>query len=54
MLDNCEFVILFYRVNTSSISANLNNIPVLNGTNFRKWKEHITIVLGCMDLDYAI
>ncbi|KAL6320975.1 hypothetical protein AAG906_010784 [Vitis piasezkii] len=39
---------------TSSISANVNNIPVLNGTNFKKWKEHVIIVLGCMDLDYAL
>ena len=27
---------------------------MLNGTNFKKWKEHIIIVLGCMDLDYAL
>ena len=39
---------------TSSISANANNIPVFNGTNFKKWKEHIIIVLRCMDLDYAL
>ena len=38
----------------SSISANVHNIPVLNGTNFKKWKEHVIIVLGCMDLDYAL
>jgi len=29
----------------------MNNIPVFNGTNFKKWKEHIMIVLGCMDLN---
>ncbi|KAL6348428.1 hypothetical protein AAG906_005736 [Vitis piasezkii] len=39
---------------TSFISANVNNIPVLNSTNFKKWKDHIIIVLGCMDLDYAL
>ncbi|RVX13519.1 hypothetical protein CK203_020958 [Vitis vinifera] len=39
---------------TSSISANVNNIPVLNDTNFNKWKEHVIIVLGCMDLDFAL
>ena len=39
---------------TYSISANVNNIPTLNGTNFKKWKEHAIIVLGCMDLDYAL
>nr|CAN75475.1 hypothetical protein VITISV_006889 [Vitis vinifera] len=38
----------------SFISANVNNIPVLNGTNFKKWKEHVIIVLGCMDLDFAL
>ena len=38
----------------SSISANVNNIPVFNGTNFKKWKEHVIIVLGCMGLDYAL
>ncbi|KAL6335084.1 hypothetical protein AAG906_026464 [Vitis piasezkii] len=39
---------------TSSVSANVNNILVLNGTNFKKWKEHVIIVLGFMDLDYAL
>ena len=38
---------------TSSIFANVNSILVLNGTNFKKWKEHVIIVLECMDLDYA-
>ena len=39
---------------TSSISANVNNIYVLDGTNFKKWKEHIIIMLRCMDLDYVL
>ncbi|KAK6149946.1 hypothetical protein DH2020_017471 [Rehmannia glutinosa] len=34
--------------------ANTNNIPMLNGSNFKKWKENILIILGCMDLDYAL
>src|SRR3954467_1321009 len=38
----------------SSLSASMNNIPMLNGTNFKKWKEHVMIVLGCMDIDYAL
>lgn len=32
----------------------MNSIPVLNGTNFKSWKENILLVLGCMDLDYAL
>ena len=39
---------------TYSISTNVNNIPALNDTNFKKWKEHIIIVLRQMDLDYAL
>ena len=39
---------------TSSISANVNNISVLDDTNFKKWKEHVIIMLGCMDLDYVL
>ena len=27
---------------------------MLNDTNFKKWKEHVMIVLECMDLDYAL
>ena len=27
---------------------------MLNDTDFRKWKEHITSLLECKDLDYAI
>ncbi|CAH9119204.1 unnamed protein product [Cuscuta europaea] len=38
----------------SSISVNLNSIPILNGTNFKEWKENILITLGCMDLDLAL
>lgn len=26
---------------------------MLKGTNFKKWKEYVMIMLGCMDLDYA-
>uniref|UniRef100_A0A3Q7YB78 Uncharacterized protein LOC105852988 n=1 Tax=Cicer arietinum TaxID=3827 RepID=A0A3Q7YB78_CICAR len=32
----------------------LSSIPVLDGTNFKEWKENILIVLGCMDLDLAL
>ena len=27
---------------------------MLNGTNFKNWKENVEIVLGCMDLDLAL
>ncbi|CAH9051965.1 unnamed protein product [Cuscuta epithymum] len=49
-----SFLQLLRKVNFSSISAHLNSIPVLNGTNFKEWKENILITLGCMDLDLAL
>ena len=48
---NCEF---YCYCSTSFIFSNVNNILVLNGTNFKKWKEYVMIVLGYMDLDYAL
>ncbi|XP_047152125.1 uncharacterized protein LOC124823861 [Vigna umbellata] len=38
----------------TSRSVNLNSILVLNGTNFKDWKDNIEIILGCMDLDLAL
>ena len=47
---------MFISANASAatISANTNSILMLNGTNFKVWKENILIVLGCMDLDFAL
>ncbi|CAM8877186.1 unnamed protein product [Rhodiola kirilowii] len=41
-------------MSATSVAANLNNILMLNGTNFKDWKENIMILLGCMDLDLAL
>ncbi|PIN17418.1 hypothetical protein CDL12_09919 [Handroanthus impetiginosus] len=37
------------KISSSTISANVNSIPMLSGTNFKDWKENILIVLDCMD-----
>ena len=39
---------------TSNITASINYIPMLNGTNFKTWHEKLHIVLGVMDLDLAL
>ncbi|XP_026409833.1 uncharacterized protein LOC113304928 [Papaver somniferum] len=31
-----------------------SRIPILNGDNYKEWKEKILLYLGCMDLDLAI
>ena len=38
----------------ANVIAQVNSIPMLNGTNFKVWKEVVEIVLGCMDLDLAL
>ncbi|CAN6707243.1 unnamed protein product [Malus baccata var. baccata] len=35
-------------------SLNFNNIETLTGSNFKKWKEDVKIVLGLMNLDLAL
>ncbi|KAF7822057.1 Retrovirus-related Pol polyprotein from transposon TNT 1-94 [Senna tora] len=39
--------------NVTGLSAALNGILVLNGTNFKNWKKRVMIVIGCLDLDHA-
>ncbi|KAL6326347.1 hypothetical protein AAG906_007852 [Vitis piasezkii] len=41
-------------MNPTAITSYLSGIEQLSGANFKKWKEQIGIVLGCMDLDYAL
>ncbi|CAM8968710.1 unnamed protein product [Rhodiola kirilowii] len=41
-------------MSASSVAANISNVPMLNETNFKDWKENIMILLGCMDLDLAL
>ncbi|CAM8880783.1 unnamed protein product [Rhodiola kirilowii] len=41
-------------MSATSVAANLNNIPVLNRTNFEEWKENIKIFLVIMYLDLAL
>ncbi|KAK5777454.1 hypothetical protein PVK06_045421 [Gossypium arboreum] len=38
---------------TAIISANINSIHMLNGTNFNEWKRHLLIVFGCMNINIA-
>ncbi|CAM9000813.1 unnamed protein product [Rhodiola kirilowii] len=41
-------------MSASLVAANISDVPMLNGTNFKDWKENIMIILGCMDLDLAL
>ena len=49
------FLILYAAIaNAANLSAQVNGIPMLNGINFKIWKENVEIVLGCMELDLAL
>ena len=52
----CDQLCLFCSTNVSTaiISTNINFIHILNGTKFKDWKYNVLIVLGCMDLDFAL
>ncbi|KAI6675746.1 hypothetical protein NL676_003652 [Syzygium grande] len=41
-------------ITPTNITASINSIPMLNGTNFKSWQENLLIVLGVMDLDLAL
>ncbi|XP_042400980.1 uncharacterized protein LOC121991014 [Zingiber officinale] len=41
-------------MNTASIMSQIASIETLTGSNFKKWNEHIRLVLGVMDIDYAL
>ena len=49
------FLILYSTLaNTVNLSAQVNGILMLNGSNFKIWKENVEIVLDCMELDLAL
>ena len=50
----CLFVVLCLAMTPANITANINSIPMLNGSNFKSWQENLLIVLGVMDLDLSL
>ena len=41
-------------LNAFSITATIDGIEQLTGNNFSSWKAKVTVVLGVLDLDYAL
>ena len=44
----------FTAMNPTIIVGYLSSVKLLSETNLEKWNEEIRIVLGCMDLVYAL
>ena len=50
----CLFVTLCSVMSAANITANINSIPMLNGSNFKSWQENLLIVLAVMDFDLVL
>lgn len=51
----CEHELeLMARLNAPTVAMQMNIITTLNGLNFKKWKNNVEDVLGCMNLDMAL
>ena len=49
------FLILYSALaNATNLSAQVNGILMLNGSNFKIWKKNVEIVFGCMELDLEL
>ncbi|XP_062083522.1 uncharacterized protein LOC133789783 [Humulus lupulus] len=55
IVQRLDIDIIFVNSSTpATITANINSIPMLNGTNFKNWKGKLLVNLGSMELDYAL
>lgn len=54
----CEYIYSVYFILFSGtialIFVDMDSILVLNGENFKDWKESMEMFLGCMGLDLAL
>ena len=49
------FLILYSALsNAANLSSQVNGILILNGSNFKIWKENVEIVLNCIELNLAL
>ena len=46
--------IYIYIASVASVSANVNSVPILNGTNFKDWKRNMEIVLNSISLKHSL
>ncbi|CAL9104574.1 unnamed protein product, partial [Musa textilis] len=47
-------VILYFTVVLPSMHSYASSVPVLSGSNYSEWLEHVQFTLGVLDLDLAL
>jgi gag-polypeptide of LTR copia-type len=45
---------MYFLVKIIDLTADINSILMLSGSNYKKWKDTLEIILGCLDLDMAL
>jgi hypothetical protein len=45
---------MYFSAKITDLTADINSIPMLTGSNYKEWKDTLEIILGCLDLDIAL
>jgi hypothetical protein len=45
---------MYFSAKITDLTAGINSIPMLTGSNYKEWKDTLEIILGCLDLDIAL
>jgi hypothetical protein len=45
---------MYFSAKITDLTAGINNIPMLTGSNYKECKDSLEIILGCLDLDIAL
>jgi hypothetical protein len=45
---------MYFLANITDLTADINSIPMLTGSNYKEWKDNLEIILRRLDLDIAL
>jgi hypothetical protein len=45
---------MYFSAKITDLTADINSILMLTGSNYKEWKDTLEIILGCLDLDIAL
>jgi hypothetical protein len=45
---------MYFSAKITDLTASINSIPMLMNSNYKKYKDILEIILGCLDLDIAL
>jgi hypothetical protein len=45
---------MYFLAKITDLTADINSILMLTGSNYKEWKDTLEIILGCLDLDITL